>query len=401
MKNYSKITPEGTRDILFEECLAQREAQRRLSRIFSLRGYHEVLTPGLEYYDVFSLPGAALPQQEMYKTTDNHGRLLVVRPDSTLPIARMAASRLQNSPRPLRLFYDQRIYRNRPDLSGRSDECAQMGIELLGAAGLRADLEVISLAVEALSACVEDFRVEIGHARLFPALANRLSLSAERREELRLAIESKNYGMLSELLDPLGGSPEVEAMKRLPRLFGGEEVLQEAEHWCTDEDSREMLAYLKRLYSALKQLGLGDRLMVDLGLVQPNDYYTGAVFSAYVENHGDAIFSGGRYDDLCGKFGAPMPAVGFAMDLDAAAALLHDPLVTAEAPEALIYGEPGFEIRAQKLAAKLTAEGKRCEVSIFDTLEETLSYAGERNIPKVFRVMETTETWNTGKGELL
>ena len=152
MKTYSKITPEGARDLLFEECRARREVQEKLSRVFGLRGYREVITPGLEYFDVFNLPGTAIPQQEMYKCTDNHGRLIVFRPDSTLPIARMAASRLQGHRKPLRFFYSQTIYRNRPDLSGRSDESAQMGIELMGAGGLRADLEVIALAVEALSA---------------------------------------------------------------------------------------------------------------------------------------------------------------------------------------------------------------------------------------------------------
>ena len=185
MRTYSKVTPEGTRDLLFEECSARREAQAKLSRLFSLRGYREVITPGLEYFDVFNLPGAAIPQQEMYKCTDNHGRLLVFRPDTTLPIARMAASRLQGHKKPLRFYYCQNIYRNRPDLSGRSDETAQMGIELMGAGGLRADLEAIATAVAALSACVEDFRVEIGHARFFQVLADQLPVTPGVKEELR------------------------------------------------------------------------------------------------------------------------------------------------------------------------------------------------------------------------
>ena len=100
MRTYSKITPEGARDLLFEECRARREVQAKLSQVFTLRGYREVITPGLEYFDVFNLPGAAIPQQEMYKCTDNHGRLVVFRPDSTLPIARMAASRLRGGSGP-------------------------------------------------------------------------------------------------------------------------------------------------------------------------------------------------------------------------------------------------------------------------------------------------------------
>ena len=389
MRTYSKITPEGARDLLFEECRARREVQAKLSQVFTLRGYREVITPGLEYFDVFNLPGAAIPQQEMYKCTDNHGRLVVFRPDSTLPIARMAASRLQGWERPLRFFYSQTIYRNRPDLSGRSDESAQMGIELMGAGGLRADLEAIATAVEALSACVPDFRVEIGHARFFQALADQLPLSPEEKEGLWDTIESKNYAALSERLDPLGDLPAARAMAQLPRLFGGEEALAGAERWFQDGETREILESLKGLYQALGQLGLGDRLMVDLGLVQRNDYYTGVVFSAYVPQRGDAVLLGGRYDGLCGKFGDPMPAVGFSIDLDAVADL--NAALAGPAPvEALVYGEPGFEMQGQKLVSSLAGQGVLCESSLFETEAETLEYAKKRNIPTVYVVGETT-----------
>ena len=389
MRTYSKITPEGARDLLFEECRARREVQAKLSQVFTLRGYREVITPGLEYFDVFNLPGAAIPQQEMYKCTDNHGRLVVFRPDSTLPIARMAASRLQGWERPLRFFYSQTIYRNRPDLSGRSDESAQMGIELMGAGGLRADLEAIATAVEALSVCVPDFRVEIGHARFFQALADQLPLSPEEKEGLRDTIESKNYAALSERLDPLGDLPAARAMAQLPRLFGGEEALAGAERWFQDGETRDILESLKGLYQALGQLGLGDRLMVDLGLVQRNDYYTGVVFSAYVPQRGDAVLLGGRYDGLCGKFGDPMPAVGFSIDLDAVADL--NAALAGPAPvEALVYGEPGFEMQGQKLVSSLAGQGVLCESSLFETEAETLEYAKKRNIPTVYVVGETT-----------
>lgn len=392
MTSYSRITPEGTRDLLFRESAARRAAQARLSEIFSLRGYREVMTPSLEYYDVFSLPGASFPQQEMYKSTDNHGRLLVVRPDSTLPIARMAASRLQNSLRPLRLFYGQSIVRNEPDLSGRSDESFQMGVELLGASGLRADLEVISLAVEALSACTgpqgELPRLELGHSQFFRTLAGRLPVPPERKEELRLAIEAKNYGALSSLLDPLEGDPAAEALKRLPGLFGGEEVFEEAEKLYTDGESREVLSYLKRLYTALKKLGLGDRLMVDLGLVQRNDYYTGVVFSAYMKDYGAPLLSGGRYDALCRKFGADLPAVGFALELDAAAAL-SGALQEERRTELMIFGESGYETEAQKLAQEWAERGRACECSVFESVEETVRYAEKAGISKVILIGET------------
>ena len=395
MRKYTKLTPEGVRDVLFEECRARGRARERLTEIFTRRGYQEVMTPGLEYFDVFNLPGAAIPQQEMYKSTDHAGRLLVFRPDSTLPIARMAAARLQSHRRPMRLYYCQNVYRSCPALSGKSHELAQMGVELLGASGLRADLEVIGTAVEALEAVAPDFRIELGHAGVFQRLAGRLEVSPERREEIRATIEAKNYGALDSLLDPLGGSPQAEAIRRLPRMFGGEEALAQAERWDLDGGAAQTLAYLRRLYTALKELGLGGRLMVDLGLVQRNDYYTGVVFSGYVQEQGGPVLTGGRYDGLCGQLGAPMPAAGFALDLDAAARLGTD---LGEAPPAavLVHGEAGYEAQAQRELARLAGEGVRAEASVWESLEEALAYAREAGIEKVLCAGETVREL-TGK----
>ena len=139
MKRFNKVTPEGTKDILFEECLARREVSRRLAQVFQMRGYNEVITPGIEYYDVFDAADAAIPQYEMYKSTDNKGRLIVFRPDLTLPIARLTATRLQSMEKPVRLYYNQPVYRNRKDLSGRSDESMQAGVDDFCAEVLPAD----------------------------------------------------------------------------------------------------------------------------------------------------------------------------------------------------------------------------------------------------------------------
>lgn len=92
MRDNSRITPQGTRDLLFEECLARREAEGMLSDLFTCHGFSEVMTPGLEFLDVFQAGHPAIPAQEMYKLSDLKGNLLVMRPDSTMPIARLAAT---------------------------------------------------------------------------------------------------------------------------------------------------------------------------------------------------------------------------------------------------------------------------------------------------------------------
>ena len=242
-RKYSRNTPEGTRDMLFEECLARRKVASVLRELFESHGYAEVMTPGLEYYEMFAGEMAGIPQESLYKMTDGHGRLLVMRPDSTMPIARLAATRLKDAPLPLRLYYAQTVYRATPSMSGRSDEIMQSGIELLGAAGKRADLEVITMAVDALRALeVEDFRIELGHAGFYKALAARLPADDEVREEIRLLIESKNYAGLGALLDTLEDTEAVRALRRLPRLFGGREVFADAAALCEgDPDTLEPL----------------------------------------------------------------------------------------------------------------------------------------------------------------
>ncbi len=126
--------------------------------------------------------------------------------------------------------------------------------------------------------------------------------------------------------------------------------------------------------------------MVDLGLVQRNDYYTGIVFSAYVPHHGAAVLMGGRYDGLCEKFGEPMPAVGFAVDVDACALLLENGMEEEPAPAVLVYGEPGFEAEAESAVSLLTRQGRLCELSLFETLEQAEGYARDRGIPRLVLV---------------
>ena len=120
MKKNLRNTPDGTRDLLFEECIARREAESTLSDLFLQRGFSEVMTPGMEFYDLFEGGGhPVLPVENMYKLTDGNGRLLVMRPDSTMPIARLTAARLKNAPLPLRLYYMQDVYHLNHGMTGR------------------------------------------------------------------------------------------------------------------------------------------------------------------------------------------------------------------------------------------------------------------------------------------
>lgn len=398
MKNYSKITPEGTKDLLFEECLANRTVSSILGKVFSHRGFHEVLTPCVEFYDLFSEELSGIPMESMFKMSDSKGRLMVMRPDSTLPIARMVSTRLKNVRQPIRLYYNQRVYRNNLGLTGRSNEVMQTGIELIGAKGKRADLEVITTAIEALSKCVPDFRIEIGHAGFFKALAQKLPVSDEEREEIRFFIESKNYSALNSILDSLEQTPYVEIIRKLPGLFGGIDVLEEACTLCDDETALQTLEYVREIYNDLSLYNLGDRLIIDLGLVQRNDYYSNIVFSGYVMGSGEPVLIGGRYDNLLDHFDAPAPAIGFGINVDALARVMlkRGSIPPSNTPDILVHSEKGYEVEAIKYTSNLSQAHILGENSVFETEEQALDYAKARGIKKLVIVGEEIKTIETG-----
>lgn len=159
-------------------------------------------------------------------------------------------------------------------------------------------------AIESLSEFPSlDFTIEIGHIGFFKALINKLNIDDDVKEEIRILTEQKNYASLNDLLDSISDSDEVTALKQLPGLFGGEEVFEKASSLCNDIEIENTLLYLKNLYQSLSRLGLKDRVIIDLGLVNMIDYYTGVVFRGYIEGFGENILSGGRYDSLVKDFG--------------------------------------------------------------------------------------------------
>lgn len=370
-------TPEGTRDRLFAECQERRQVQAKLTRLFRQRGFLEVSTPDTEFYDLFALSGSAIPQERMLKVGDPSGKICVMRPDSTTPIARVAATKLKFLPLPQRLYYDQTVYRSNPAHNGGSREIPQCGVELIGAAGKKADLEIIVTAIDALRACgAARFHVELGHAGFFRDLAARMELGEEKQEEMRALIEGKNFAALNTLLAPYEGDAACAALKQLSRLFGGAEVLDEAEKLAGRTDAVD---YLRALYDELSAAGYGPYVRFDLGMVHQIDYYTGVVFRGYVEGAGEAVLSGGRYDNLVEVFGREAQATGFAVDVDAVARTL--PETALPVLRTVVHYEPGY--LAQALEAVDSRPAGTCELSPCRTLVSTRNLAREKGVQSI------------------
>ena len=392
MKHYNKVTPEGTKDYIFDECTRKSHVTGSLKKIFKERGYRRVMTPTIEFYDVFGASADYLPQENMYKLMDNKGRLMVLCPDGTIPIARLSATRLLHMEMPLRLYYSHNVYRMANGLRGRSSEIYQCGVELIGSGSMRSDLEIMEMAAASLESISNGagYRLELCHIGYFKALMDSLGADEETREEIRRNIEQKNFASLNDLLEQFPNNAAAAALKYLPRLFGGEEVFEQAYALFEDASARESLDYLRNIYNSLQQLGLGDKVIIDLGLVNQAEYYTGIIFRGYFNEVGEPVLSGGRYDNLLSDFGADFPAVGFAVNVDLASSIVekHPPLT---ADVLVMASEDSYLVKAIQYRKQLIAKGQIVENCVLDDRAEAIRYAARCGIAQVHVIGKTAE----------
>jgi ATP phosphoribosyltransferase regulatory subunit len=303
--------PPGTRDVLPDEMRELRAVMDGLRASLEAAGYGEVRTPTVEYEEVLRR-GDERAAGAGWRLFDEHGNLLVLRSDMTIPIARLVGTRFADHDGPLRLAYSGQAFRSVTRGSGQLTEFLQVGGELVGVPGVEGDAEIVSLVIEALSACgLRRHSVGLGDGALYRALLDAFEVPDDDAEELMGSLMRRDLAGL-EARVRTGGLPD--ALYLVPGLRGGAEVLDRAEE-LMGEVAATALIELRGLHDELSSRGFGERLILDLGLVHELGYYTGAVFEVYDPAVGFALGGGGRYDQLMGRFGNPRPACGFALNV--------------------------------------------------------------------------------------
>ena len=292
--------PSGTRDVLPDEMRELRAITEAIRGVFDARGYGEVATPALEYEAVLTR-GDARAADPAYRLFDERGDVLVLRSDMTIPIARVVAARYQAVEPPLRFCYLARAYRSVQPQRGQTRELLQAGVELVGAPGPDGTAEALTVLCEALDAAgLENYRVGVGDASLYPRLLDRVGVPDDARAQILHELVTRDFVGLAREVERFGS----EDLLRLPQLRGGPEVLEAPE------------AAPLAAINALLAPAVAERLIFDLGLTRSLGYYTGAVFEVYDSALGAPIGGGGRYDDLLGRFGRDLPACGWALDVE-------------------------------------------------------------------------------------
>ncbi len=337
--------PSGMQDTLPGECARKRQLEGLLRRLFLRQGYQEVETPLLEYYDALDDRTWGYRPEDVWKTFDSAGRILAVRPDSTIPAARMAAGRLADAPLPLRLCYLQSATKTLTDTSSLLCEETQCGVELMGEASPEADAEVIALAVQALQdAGLQDFQLELGQAQFVAGFLQEAGLTEDQSAELRGMIERKNTLDMQLYLRKLAVSEDAAArLMQLPRLFGDASVLDEAQQLTSHPLCREAIANLRQVLAMLDEYGCGQCVSIDLGMAHQANYYSGIIFRGLVADLGQPLLSGGRYDGLPGRFGRALPATGFALSMKLLMIALErqGAQFAAPVPDVVVSFDPG------------------------------------------------------------
>ena len=310
--------PSGTRDVLPDEMRELRAISEALRGAFERFGYGEVYTPALEYEATMATglgacgSGADRIGRPAYRLFDENGEVLVLRSDMTIPIARVAATRYATATPPLRFSYLAHAYRGVRPQRGQPREFLQAGIELIGSPAPEGTAEALTVLCRGLDATgLRDYRVGLGDAGLYPALLDAFAVPPDGRAPVVDALVRRDFVGLQGAVGRLELPTEAaQLLVDVPQRRGSDDVL--------DAPAGPVADAVMRLRSLRELLEpqVGERVIFDLGLLRGLGYYTGAVFEVYDPALGAPLGGGGRYDELLARFGRPLPAAGFAINVE-------------------------------------------------------------------------------------
>ncbi|WP_100488869.1 ATP phosphoribosyltransferase regulatory subunit [Sporolactobacillus pectinivorans] len=389
--------PLGLRDLLPQ---AQR-AIAKLENIFRQElqrwGYDFLQTPALEYAETVGR-ASAIEDSQLFKFLDVEGHPVVLRPDMTTPIARIAASSLRRDPLPLRLAYTTALYRSQKKGGGHPSEFEQTGAELIGDATPYADVEVISLMIALLKKTgLGSIRLAVGHVGFVNALFYDIVKDKNTVKQLRNLLYNKNDVRFHEYVASLG-LPNHAVWKLNAfidsRRLNNDETLDYLQSM-TAGSAIPVHSYYQNiveLMDLLKIDHLDGKIDLDITLVPHLNYYTGFVFQGFGGDLGFPVASGGRYDDLLAQFERPCPATGFGIRLDRLMSAMHKAeLQTEPRKQAVIYDRENAG-RALHFANQEREKGYAVVLQHADGIEDPDAFAGQFDMIRKFLNTDRTET---------
>lgn len=392
------FTPEGVRDIYGEDCEKRAKVQENIHAVMKLYGFKDIQTPTFEFFDIFNRERGTAKSVEMFKFFDQYNNTLVLRPDMTPSIARCVAKYYEKEEMQIRLCYTGTTFTRLSGYQGKLSEVTQIGAEMMNDASSDADGEMIAMTIECLQKSgLQEFKVDIGHADIFRGLMEETDLKEEEIEQLKTYLNNKNSLAVEELLENRSMPAECKNLLiRMPDLFGGIGTISYVKEFTTNPRAREALDRLEKIYQILASSGLEEHITFDLGMLSHYEYYTGVIFKAYTYGTGDAIVTGGRYDNLVEQFGKKTPAIGFACMLDQLMDALRSQEIAIDAEErdSLILYRSANRKKALELAQSLRGQKKSARLMRKDAdtpLDVYRAYGRRNEVNSILYIDDTGE----------
>jgi len=307
------LLPEGFRDQLAPKAEHEAATVRALVDTFVSHGYDRVAPPLVEYDDSLLVGAGATRAEQLFRLMDpDTQRMMAVRADMTIQMARLAATRLADAPRPLRLAYTGNVLRTKGSQMRPTRQFIQAGVELVGCNTLDAELEVITIAVEALNAVgIKDLSLDLTVAPLVPLLCDTFKLEGDTRGHALAALEAKDIGGLADLEGPARPMFEI-----LLKAAGPAKAALEA------LDGLQLKGAAGQLVGRLARLAdmVSARLPTLPVTIDPCEshgfeYKTGIGFALFAKNCEGEVGRGGRYN-VSHADGHHEEATGFSVYLD-------------------------------------------------------------------------------------
>ena len=380
MKQHLLHTPEGVRDIYQGECEKKLYLEDKLHNILKTYGYHPIQTPSFEFFDIFGKEVGTTKSKDLYKFFDREGNTLVLRPDITPSIARVAANDFMEESMPIRFCYKGNTFINTGSLQGRLKENTQLGAELIGDNTVDADAEILSMVVECLlHAGLKEFQLSVGHVGILQGMMEAAGFDEEEEDILCDLISNNNFFGVESFIEARHLD---EGLKRLFGVIG--RLYQSAEEF---QAVRAAAGNYPKIQAAMEHLEKLQSLALLYGM-SSYKYYSGIIFHGYTFGSGEPIVKGGRYDRLLKHFGKDAPAIGFVIVTDQLMAALsrqHIDTPMEHLGQLVVYDEAHRE-DAVIYARKQRAAG--CSVELIlkaagRTNADYEAYAKRRQIARV------------------
>lgn len=391
MKQHLLHTPEGVRDIYQGECEKKLYLEDKLHNILKTYGYHPIQTPSFEFFDIFGKEVGTTKSKDLYKFFDREGNTLVLRPDITPSIARVAANYFMEESMPIRFCYKGNTFINTGSLQGRLKENTQLGAELIGDNTVDADAEILSMVVECLlHAGLKEFQLSVGHVGILQGMLEAAGFDEEEEDILCDLISNNNFFGVESFIEARHLD---EGLKRLFGVIG--RLYQSAEEFQAVRAAagnypkiQAAMEHLEKLQSLSLLYGIDKYISFELGVMSSYKYYSGIIFHGYTFGSGEPIVKGGRYDRLLKHFGKDAPAIGFVIVTDQLMAALsrqHIDTPMEHLGQLVVYDEAHRE-DAVIYARKQRAAG--CSVELIlkvsgRTNADYEAYAKRRQIARV------------------